>query len=186
MNHPKPIPHNSLEKPWYRHSGPWLLMAGPFIVVLAGLATAWIAAHNADELVADDYYKRGKAVNMDLKRDTAASQMQLSANIFISDDYRHVRLQVKGKPGFKSPARLKLKLIHPTKMELDQEVMLQQHSGEMYEAELKTAVDGRRHISVEDLENQWRLTGTWRINQESTITINARPLQTTSRTISSE
>ncbi len=180
MSHTKPITIQNSDKPWYRHSGPWLLMAGPFIVVIAGIATAWIAAHNADELVSDDYYKRGKAINMDLKRDTAASQMQLTADIFMSDDHRHVRLQIKGKPGFKSPARLKLKLLHPTKMELDQEVLLQQHSGEMYEAELKAAVDGRRHISIEDLENQWRLTATWRINQESTISINARPLQAAS------
>lgn len=169
-------PQKSSTKPWYRHSGPWLLMAGPFIVVLAGLTTAWIAAHNADDLVADDYYKRGKAINMDLKRDTAASQMQLSADVFMSDDHRHIRLQIKGKPGFKAPARLKLKLIHPTKMEQDQEVLLQQNSGEMYEAELKTPVDGRRHVSIEDLESQWRLTATWRINQESTISIPANPL----------
>lgn len=179
MNHPKHILPNGSEKPWYRHSGPWLLMAGPFIVVLAGLATAWIAAHNADELVADDYYKRGKAVNMDLKRDTAASQMQLTADLFMSDDHRHLRLQIKGHPGFKSPAQLKLKLIHPTKMELDQDALLQQQSGGMYEAELKTAVDGRRHVSIEDLDNQWRLTTTWRINQENAISITAKPIQAT-------
>lgn len=178
MTHTKQLTaHNSSNKPWYRHSGPWLLMAGPFIVVVAGLATAWIAAHNADELVADDYYKRGKTINMDLKRDTTASQMQLSADVFMSDDHRHIRLQNKGKPGFKSPAQLKLKLIHPTKMELDQEVLLQQHSGNMYEAKLKTAADGWRHVSIEDLENQWRLTATWRISQESTISITARPMQ---------
>lgn len=175
MSHTKQITPRNSDKPWYRHSGPWLLMAGPFVVVLAGLATAWIATKNADELVADDYYKRGKAINMDLKRDTAASQMQLTADIFMSDDHRHIRLQLKGKPDFKSPARLKLKLIHPTKMELDQEVVLQLQSGNMYEAALRTAVDGRRHISIEDLENRWRLTATWRINQEGTISISARP-----------
>ena len=177
MNHPKSISPNHAVKPWYRHRGPWFLMAGPFIVVLAGVATAWIAANNADELVADDYYKRGKAINMDLKRDTAASQMQLAADMFMSDDHRHVRVQLKGKPDFKNPAQLKLKLIHPTKMELDQEVVLQLQSGNMYEAALKSAVDGRRHVGIEDLENQWRLTATWRINQESAISISAKSAQ---------
>eukprot|EP01036_Dinobryon_divergens_P015550 gene15550-21074_t len=44
--------------PWYRHRWPWLLMAGPVAVIIAGLVTAWVAFTGADALVVDDYYKQ--------------------------------------------------------------------------------------------------------------------------------
>ena len=40
-------------KPWYRHPWPWILMAGPAVVVVAGALTAIIAFQGADPLVAD-------------------------------------------------------------------------------------------------------------------------------------
>ena len=46
-------------KPWYREPWPWILMAGPAIVVVAGIATAWLAVRSNDGLVGDDYYKKG-------------------------------------------------------------------------------------------------------------------------------
>jgi hypothetical protein len=39
--------------PWYRHRWPWLLMSGPAIVVVAGIATTIIAVRTADPMVAD-------------------------------------------------------------------------------------------------------------------------------------
>jgi hypothetical protein len=39
--------------PWYRHRWPWLLMSGPAIVVVAGIATMVIAVRTADPMVAN-------------------------------------------------------------------------------------------------------------------------------------
>ena len=50
-------------KPWYREPWPWILMAGPAAVVVAGTVTAYIAFSGADRLVAEDYYKRGVEIN---------------------------------------------------------------------------------------------------------------------------
>ena len=47
-----------LALPWYRHPWPWLLMLGPFVVVVAGLLTAYIAFKSNDGLVDDDYYRK--------------------------------------------------------------------------------------------------------------------------------
>ena len=46
-------PEDAPARPWYREPWPWILAAGPAIVVVAGLATFWIAAHNADVVVKD-------------------------------------------------------------------------------------------------------------------------------------
>jgi hypothetical protein len=39
------------DAPWWRHGHVWLIISGPVAVVLAGLATAWIAWGQPDPLV---------------------------------------------------------------------------------------------------------------------------------------
>lgn len=162
-----------IAKPWYRYKGPWLIMAGPAIVVVAGITTAMIAIHNADDLVADDYYKRGKVVNMDLKRQVAAETLQLSANLMLGDNLRSLRLQMAGNQQFVPPKQLQLRLIHPTRGEQDQLLQLSLTSDNYYQGEAKTQLYGRWHVSIEDTANQWRLTDTWRLDKENVIQIKA-------------
>src|SRR3712207_6000995 len=74
------MPHKiSTHKPWYKHRWPWLLMLGPAVVVVAGVYTTYLAFSQPDALVVDDYYKQGKAINQDLRRDRAAASMALEA-----------------------------------------------------------------------------------------------------------
>lgn len=53
-------------QPWWRHGHVWLLIAGPAAVVVAGVATAWIAVNGQDTVVAEDYYRRGLEMNKTL------------------------------------------------------------------------------------------------------------------------
>jgi hypothetical protein len=50
-------------KPWYRYGHVWLVIAGPAVVVVAGIATAFIAVRGADPVVEADYYRRGLEIN---------------------------------------------------------------------------------------------------------------------------
>jgi len=52
--------------PWWRFGLVWMVIAGPAVVVVAGLVTAWIAIHGADTLVSTDYYRRGIEINKTL------------------------------------------------------------------------------------------------------------------------
>ena len=61
-----------MNRPWYREPWPWILMAPPAAAVIAGAATVWIAVGSADGLVADDYYKRGLAINQVLALNNGA------------------------------------------------------------------------------------------------------------------
>ena len=53
----------SNNQPWYKERWPWILMAGPGLVIVAGVITVWLAVVSNDGLVTDDYYKQGLAVN---------------------------------------------------------------------------------------------------------------------------
>jgi uncharacterized protein len=60
-------------KRWYREPWPWILMAGPAIVVVAGCVTAFIAVTTSDGLVAEDYYRRGVEINRRLSTEERAN-----------------------------------------------------------------------------------------------------------------
>lgn len=160
-------------KPWYRYKGPWLIMAGPLVVVVAGIITAAIAIHNADDLVADDYYKRGKAINMDLKRQQAAASLALSADLMLGDNQRSIRVRLQGNQKLKQPEHLVLQLIHPTQAALDQPVPLSLVSDGYYQGEAQHPLDGRWHVNLEDTGKQWRLTDTWRLDKTPTLRLDA-------------
>jgi hypothetical protein len=66
-------------KPWYREPWPWILMAGPATVVVAGIATSVIAFKGADRVVADDPYKRAIEINRTLTREERAKLPARSA-----------------------------------------------------------------------------------------------------------
>jgi len=57
--------------PWWTYGHVWLVIAGPSVVVVAALATAWIAMRSPDPVLAEDYYRRGVEINKTLARDKA-------------------------------------------------------------------------------------------------------------------
>lgn len=59
--------------PWWKHGLVWLVISGPAVVVVAGIATVVIAVRQPDPVVAPDYYRRGIEINKTLAaRDKAA------------------------------------------------------------------------------------------------------------------
>ena len=148
---------NLAAKPWYREPWPWLLMAGPFAVVVAGFVTLWLAIRSDDGLVADDYYKRGLAINQTLSRAHRAAQLNLSARITFGADVRSVRVAVAGNHAL--PDMLRLQLVHPTRSVADQSILLHAVTPGVYAGDLNALVAGRRVVMLEDVARTWRLAG---------------------------
>ena len=109
-------------KVWYKEPWPWLLFSGPAIVVVAAFVTLYLAASGSSDLVSDDYYKDGKHIDLDLKRDTAAVERGIRGQALINPDGSAVRVYVSGRFDDKVP--LKLTLLHPVKKEYDQSIGL--------------------------------------------------------------
>jgi hypothetical protein len=148
---------NLAAKPWYCEPWPWLLMSGPCIVIIAGFFTLWLAVKSDDGLVADDYYKRGLAINQTLSRATRAEQLALNARVDWSADSQHVRVAVSGIGTL--PATLNLRLVHPTQAVSDQMLVVHAVSAGVYEGTLAAAPAGRRVMMLEDVARTWRLAG---------------------------
>lgn len=150
------LSENLTAKPWYREPWPWILMAGPFIVIVAAMITLWLAIESNDGLVADDYYRRGLAINQTLSGERLALQRRYRAQVTFSDDARRVRVMLSGDGEL--PGALRLRLAHPTRAGMDELVTLRALAPGWFEAQLVTPVHGRRLIVIEDAARTWRLS----------------------------
>ena len=112
-------PDTGRGRPWYREPWPWLLAAGPFIVVVAGIYTAWLAIKSNDGLVTDDYYKKGLAANQTIARNELATSLGLVAGVRIVGERMQVNLR-SANPAFAMPTTLAVSLSHPTRAGLEQ------------------------------------------------------------------
>ena len=153
------------KRPWYREPWVWLMISLPMTAVIASMFTIYKAVSTADGLVVDDYYKRGKAINMDLARDAAAVRYQLKASIDI--DLRDNRVQLLlESAAMESPAKLTFTLLHPTQAGYDQVIILQHGGDGMYAGAIDELTRGNWYLQLE--ADDWRLSGSMRIPQTET------------------
>lgn len=138
-------------------------MAGPALVVVAGLVTAWLAVRSDDGLVLDDYYKQGLAINQTLSRNDAAARRGVTAELSLADGRVRVLLGAGGG------GALRLQLAHPTRAGMDQSVTLAMTQPGVYEGSLQPLQAGRWHVLLE--QNDWRLTGDWTLPAAGTLSL---------------
>jgi uncharacterized protein len=63
--------HEQPSAPWWKYGHVWLVIAGPAIVVVAALVTAWIAARSPDPVLAEQNYRGAVAINKGVANDKA-------------------------------------------------------------------------------------------------------------------
>jgi hypothetical protein len=158
-------------RPWYREPWPWILMAGPAAVVVAGFVTLWLAATTFDGMVVDDYYKQGLAINRALERDRAAARLGLGAEVALAGEAHRIRVALTGG-ALSGEQRLRLRLAHPAHADLDQDIALERAGG-AYEGGLQPLRPGRWTVTLEDEAGTWRLMGVWRVPEEAVLRLRA-------------
>lgn len=85
------VPQPSDVQPWWKIGYVWLLIAGPFIVIIAGFVTLWIAIRIPDPVVDEDYYQHGIEINKNLAQSERSLAPALKAR-------NHVNTPVKDQP----------------------------------------------------------------------------------------
>lgn len=157
MQHPQPLHDRS---PWYREPWPWILMAGPAAVLVAGALTGWLAIRSYDGLVADDYYKQGLAVNQVLARGREAGRRGIEGWMQIDAGGRTAFVVRLASASEAPPETIRIALTHPTRAGLDQRVRAARVSSTgVYSGRIEPLAAGRWHVIVEDGAGQWRIRG---------------------------
>ena len=142
--------------PWYRQFWPWFLILLPASVVVAGLSTVYIASKHADDLVVDEYYKDGMAINRQLEKKEYARELGIAAQLKFSA--HSVAVTVTGEVNNNT---LYLRLSHPLEADQDFTVELTAVEPGFYAGILQREIMARWHWTLENGdERAWRLDGT--------------------------
>jgi len=159
-------------RPWYAHRWPWLLMLGPALVVVAGSYTMWLAFTREDAMVVGDYYKEGRAINQDLKRDRVAAGLGISLRMAYDPGAGQLTGNVRS---LNAPLQQKLRLhmAHPTRPEKDVQLDVQTDSNGDFRVALPMLEMARWQVQLENENHDWRIEGIWRWPQQRLVELAA-------------
>lgn len=155
-------PNQGPPAPWYRQFWPWFLIFLPGSVVVAAFVTLYIANKGADDLVVDDYYKDGLAINQQIEKQKLARDLGILAHLQYLDGV--ILVHIEGTQAT-LPAELDLLLSHPLEADKDLDVQLLKSGENQYRATLELDAGTRWHWILENKDEPiWRLDGDLKIN----------------------
>lgn len=156
------------QRRWFREPWVWLLIALPMSAVIAGMFTLYLAIASSDGLVVDDYYQRGKEINLDLARDEAAARYQIEASLALDVSGDMVNLKLSAIDGT-WPDNLRLSLLHPTRAGHDQVLTLMHGTAGNYRGRINELTQGHWYVQLE--ADDWRLSGTLHVPQAAPLVL---------------
>ena len=153
--------------PFYKNPALWLVIGLPLTTVIVGTIFLIYSIKYDDGAVIDDYYKKGKQINMTIERDEAAVANRLFAVIELDQSRKLINLVLEAKDGFVYPEELSLTFIHRTLAARDIELRLIKQQASQYLAVLPQVPASRWHVEL--AAESWRLKGQIEYPQESTV-----------------
>jgi hypothetical protein len=153
-------------RPWYREPLVWLIIAFPLTSVIAGFTTLYLAESTKDGLVVDDYYRKGKEINMLLARDQAAARAGLRGELQLDGARQRVTLDLQADRA-ELPALLTLRWLHATRAGFDRSQELHRGADGRFQAVFPELVPGHWYVQLE--AQDWRLQGSLRVPDETRV-----------------
>ena len=140
-------------EPWYKQFWPWVLIILPLCAVVASVSTLFIAIANKPDMVVEHYYKKGKAINVDLTRLDNAYKLALKFELAVTEN-TIVLTQRYGEP---QNAALRLRFIHRTQKAKDFDMLMTSDASGLYKAALNKPIDGKWTIQLESFNASRRI-----------------------------
>jgi hypothetical protein len=135
-------------------------MLGPAIVLAGGGFVTWLAVGHPDALVVDDYYKQGKAINQDLRRDRAATALGLSLRAQYDPRAGTLAGRLVGQ-GEGQSAPFTIYLAHPTLPQRDLRLFVRPAPDGSFSVALPALERTHWQVVVEGALRDWRLAKGW-------------------------
>ncbi len=145
----------------------WLVIGIPASSVIYGTFFLIVSITSFDGMVVDDYYKVGKEINRELKRDKAAAIHGLTARVMIKD--KTLTIFIAANADYIPPPAMEVKFIYSTRADIDKELFVEQSSPGIYKGSLPEMEIGRWNVQL--ASDDWRLLGSMRIPDQRMITI---------------
>jgi hypothetical protein len=151
------MPSNEIQKPWYRQLWPWMLIAIPFSSVMGGVLMIYLAVSHPNDLVKDNYYQDGMAINRQIDKDLAASRLGVQADIGFDEEFGDIVVDLRGV----DENALIMELFHPIDRDKDKIAGLAKTPEEphRYRGQFQAPLFGRWYVELRDADDQWRMRG---------------------------
>lgn len=143
-------------KPWYKQLWPWVLIAIPVFTALKAVHTIVIMQQHTPDLVVDDYYKAGRAINVQLAKYREAKLRNLQASVLIAGDSAIVRFAENTV----LEGAIHLDFYHATLADNDFALDAERSGELLYVAKLPVTPQGKWRLVVSDASAQWKLKAT--------------------------
>ncbi|XOV87181.1 MAG: FixH family protein [Pseudomonadota bacterium] len=142
---------------WYRQPWPWVLIAIPFSAVAFGIVMFSMAMLHPDDLVVDNYYKDGMAINVQRDMDARAVALGVAAESVSLDEAGAV-FRITGV----DDASVQLDLHHVTDQARDVSILLSLGTDGLYRTLAPVAIPpmdaaGIWYLELHGMDGNWRL-----------------------------
>lgn len=145
----------------------WLAISIPLSAVVYGIFFLTVSITSFDGMVVDDYYKVGKQINRELKRDKAAHTHGLSAQVSVDGEILIVF--IASNSGYSPPPALEISFFYSTRADIDKEIFVEQTSPGIYKGPMPKLETGRWNVQI--ASDDWRLLGSMRAPEETKVII---------------
>ena len=143
--------------PFYQNPALWLVVLIPVLAIIVGMGMLFVSIYSFDGLVVDDYYKKGKEINVTLERDNFATKYELFADLDLDQANAAVLMKLSARQDFQAPDKINLQFLHRTLSGKDLLIELDQQSNLHYKGDLPELSESRWLIELGT--EKWRLTG---------------------------
>ncbi len=163
------------KKPWHQHPLVWMMLSIPFSAVIMGVVMIWLAVDTDDGLVADDYYKRGLAINDVISLDKKAAELELNALIEFNSSEKVINMQFDKGLLDSYPETLQLTFQHATRANSDVVLILNHGINNRYIGHLPQAIShGIWYFEVSDKGGAdtgkgWKLNARTRVAEDNSV-----------------
>ncbi len=161
-----------LNTPWYKQFWPWFIIAFPMAAVIAGITTVYIANTDKPSMVVDDYYKEGKAINLELTKYQEAIAKKINITFSLNSDGSAFMTFTSGAPA--TPSVFTASFKHNTLEHKDFEVMLTADAQGGYNGELTGFEPGKWTVFIEPFDKLWKVKRTQYIEFDSQLTLDGK------------
>ena len=141
---------------WYKEPWAWLVFILPFTAVVAGIATYIIATDEPDALVIGDYYKKGKAINIELSKTKQAQKLGIKFDLKLAQN----ELVIKPTGIEKIFPVLNVNFYHPTLEAKDFYLALTPDGNGHFRHAFDQEITGKWQVTITPFQNNWKIQNT--------------------------
>ncbi|ATC98575.1 MULTISPECIES: FixH family protein [Pseudoalteromonas] len=154
--------------PWYKQFWPWFIIFVPASAVIACITLLFYMSDKGPSMVVDDYYKKGKAINLELSKFDRAKALYLHADLTVSNGVVTVNFT---KGDSLKPAALKVSFYHTTLKDKDVDLMLAPNANGAYSSVTDELLDARYTVFIEPIGGEWKLKENIKLPYDSAFKI---------------